>query len=43
MLGCQHPIILGAIAAGVLPAGEVSGLVTHIPTAKELIDEIVNT
>jgi enoyl-[acyl-carrier protein] reductase II len=33
----------GDIAAGVLPAGEVSGIVTNIPTVKELIDEIVNT
>ena len=32
----------GDIAAGVLPAGEVSGLVTNLPTVKKLIDEMVN-
>ena len=32
----------GDLEAGVLPAGEVSGLISSIPTVKELIDEMVN-
>ena len=32
----------GEIGAGVLPAGEVSGLISNVPTVKELIDEMVN-
>ena len=32
----------GEIGAGVLPAGEVSGLISSVPTVKELIDEMVN-
>jgi NAD(P)H-dependent flavin oxidoreductase YrpB (nitropropane dioxygenase family) len=32
----------GDIGAGVLPAGEVSGLISSVPTVKELIDEMVS-
>lgn len=32
----------GDIGAGVLPAGEVSGLISNVPTVRELIDEMVS-
>jgi len=32
----------GDLEAGVLPAGEVSGLISSVPTVGELIDEMVN-
>ncbi len=32
----------GDIGAGVLPAGEVSGLISSVPTVRELIDELVS-
>ena len=32
----------GDIGAGVLPAGEVSGLISSVPTVRELIDEMVS-
>ena len=32
----------GDLEAGVLPAGEVSGLISSIPTVGELIDEMVS-
>ena len=32
----------GNLAAGVLPAGEVSGLISNVSTVRELIDEMVN-
>ena len=31
----------GDLEAGVLPAGEVSGLISSVPTVEELIDEMV--
>ncbi len=33
----------GDIGAGVLPAGEVSGLISGVPTVRELIDEMVGS
>jgi len=32
----------GDIGAGVLPGGEVSGLISSVPTVRELIDELVS-
>ena len=32
----------GNLAAGVLPAGEVSGLISSVSTVRDLIDEMVN-
>ena len=38
----QRSVVEGRPAEGVLPSGQVAGLITDLPTCKELIDRIVN-
>ena len=38
--GLEESWIKGDMEAGVLPAGEISGLVHHIPSVKEIIEEM---
>jgi len=40
--GIEESWIKGDMDAGVLPAGEVSGIIHDIPSVKEIIDEMVN-
>ncbi len=49
LLGVKHPILLGAmgvicnpeLVAGTLPAGEVAGLIRNIPSAADIVEEMV--
>ena len=49
LLGVRHPILLGAmgvicnpeLVAGTLLAGEVAGLIRNIPSAGDIVEEMV--
>jgi len=49
LLGVRHPILLEAmrvicnpeLVADTLPAGEVAGLIGNIPSAREIVEEMV--
>jgi NAD(P)H-dependent flavin oxidoreductase YrpB (nitropropane dioxygenase family) len=38
----QRSVVEGRPAEGVLPSGQVAGLITDLPTCQELINRIVN-